>query len=93
MKRYIALAFALAIPLAGCATASMDVTKALTAGYALHDGFALTASAAAKSGACTGSCASTVKGYLDKSEAALNSGDVATALTLMHLAQPLLAGK
>ncbi len=80
----------LALFLAGCATPSMDVEKALIAGHALHDGFALGSSAAARSGACTGQCAVTVKTYLVQSETLLNSGDVTTALEIMTLIEPLL---
>jgi hypothetical protein len=49
--------------------------KALTAAHALHDAFALSASAAAKSGACTNDCATKVKHYLDGSAKLLTDAD------------------
>lgn len=77
MKRAIIAALLL---LAGCTTLSspqaiQDAQKALIAAHTLHDGFALTAASAARSGACVGSCAVTVKRYLDGSEKLLVDAD------------------
>lgn len=48
--------------------AQQDAEKALTAIASIHDAVALSASAAAKSGACINDCATKVKSYLDGSE-------------------------
>lgn len=82
MRRLAILAVAGALALGGCATSSgtsdtpqMAAEKALTAGRAFHDAIALSASAAAKSGACTGACATTVKLKLDQSHQLLVDAD------------------
>lgn len=81
MRRFLLIA-ACSLALAGCATGSgtsdtpqMAAKKALTAVRAFHDAIALSASAAAKSGACTGACATTVKLKLDQSHQLLVDAD------------------
>ena len=70
----------LALALGSCSTVGGEdpaiiAKKSLTAAHALHDVFALSASAAAKSNACVGMCAVRAKDYLDRSAALLKAAD------------------
>lgn len=69
-----------ALALGSCTTTQTDqalltAKKVLTAAHTLHDGLALSASAAARSGACVAACAVKVKDLLDRSEALLVAAD------------------
>lgn len=93
----LALAIGLTVPLGGCAgrvhdawvaltdpnstQAQLIAEKALVAAHDAHDLAALAASGAARSGACISTCASTVKDYIDKSEALLVQADAVTDAT------------
>jgi uncharacterized lipoprotein YmbA len=77
MKIRILLA---ALALSGCATMQNDqaiaiAKQSLTAAHVLHDVFALSASAAARSNACVATCAVQAKDYLDRSAAFLKTAD------------------
>jgi hypothetical protein len=86
MMRFRIAILAVAISLAGCAGSltvgtpqniqAITIAKqSLTAAHALHDVFALSASAAANSRTCIGTCATKAKDFLDKSEALLVAAD------------------
>lgn len=55
--------------------ATILAKRILTAAHTLHDGAALSASAAARSGACTGACALKAKDLIDRSERLLVTAD------------------
>lgn len=69
------------LALAACGTpaqndqATIVAKRILTAAHTLHDGAALSASAAANTGACVGACAVRVKDLIDRSEALLVAAD------------------